>query len=105
MGIINVLFGNGNKAGTAPAARPESQPVLTAAAVPCAAAAEPVPATELAPEIVAAIAASVYCVLDEERRSVAAALPNAAPTAGGGGGWNAWAFAGRQEIMGSRLRR
>ena len=114
MGLFDSLFGGGSKPEPAP--EKQSEPVVVKKAAvadiqPEAVGAAAVSA-ELNPEIVAAIAASINCVMDTSVNAELLAAITAAVVHHSGGGVravkiqhtsNAWALSGRQKLMDSRM--
>ena len=104
MGLFDSLFGGGSKPEPAPTKKSAPAPVaevVHAAAV----------SAEPNPEIVAAIAASINCVMDTSINAELLAAITAAVVHHGGGGVHAvkiqhasgaWALSGRQKLMDSR---
>lgn len=114
MGLFDSLFGGGSKPEPAP--KKQSEPVVVAkeavAVAPAATVAAAAASAELNPEIVAAIAASINCVMDTSVNAELLAAITAAVVHHGGGGVhavkihrtsNAWAQSGRQKLMDSRM--
>ena len=111
MGLFDSLFGGGSKPEPAP--KKQSEPVAAKAAVakiqPEAGAATV--NAGINPEIVAAISASINCVMDTSINAELLAAITAAVVHHGGGGVHAvkiqhasgaWALSGRQKLMDSR---
>ncbi|HWR28540.1 MAG TPA: hypothetical protein VN631_01795 [Negativicutes bacterium] len=100
MGLFDTLFGGGSKPEEAP--KKQSDPVAAKPAVTTSA--------DLNSEIVAAIAASINCVMDTSLNAELLAAITAAVVHHGGGVHavkiqhtsNAWGLAGRQKLMDSR---
>lgn len=82
MGLLDTLFGGGSK--PEPVLQKQSEPAATVS-------------TELKPEIVAAIAASISCVLDIDTNARCGVLAVKNEYIG-----NAWALTGRQKVMDAR---
>lgn len=101
MGLLDLLFGGGKKAG-APKAKPKKEKTTAVHN-------ETAPADALTPEILAAISASVSMAMDDASPELVAAVAAAIIHAGGAAravrfkrASNAWAAAGRQKVMDSR---
>ena len=110
MGLFDSLFGGGSKPEPAPKKQPE--PVAAKAAVANIQPEAVGAAAGLNPEIVAAISASINCVMDTSVNAELLAAITAAVVHHGGGGVhavkihrtsNAWAQSGRQKLMDSRM--
>ena len=114
MGLFDSLFGSGSKPEPAP--KKQSEPVVVAkeavAVAPAVTVAAAAPSAEMNPEIVAAIAASINCVMDTSVNAELLAAITAAVVHHSGGGVhavkihrtsNAWAQSGRQKLMDSRM--
>lgn len=113
MGLFDSLFGGGSKPEPAP--KKQSEPAVvskTAVAVTPVETAGAVPSAEMNPEIVAAIAASINCVMDTSVNAELLAAITAAVVHHSGGGVravkiqrtnSAWALSGRQKLMDSRM--
>jgi hypothetical protein len=112
MGLFDTLFGGSSKPEPAP--KKQSDPVAVKTTVaniqPEAVGAAAVSA-DMNSEIVAAIAASISCVMDTSLNAELLAAISAAVVHHGGGGVRAvkiqhasssWAFTGRQKLMDSR---
>jgi hypothetical protein len=113
MGLFDSLFGGGTKPEPAPSK--QSEPAVATNAAVANIQPEPVGAAALSaglnPEIVAAIAASINCVMDTNLSAELLAAITAAVAHHGGGGVHAvrikrtngtWAQSGRQKLMDSR---
>ena len=109
MGLFDSLFGGGSKPEPAPKKQPEpvAAPVAAANIQPEAVDA----AAGINPEIVAAISASISCVMDTSVNAELLAAITAAVVHHSGGGVhavrikhssNAWPLSGRQKLMDSR---
>jgi hypothetical protein len=101
MGLFDSLFGGGKKAE----APKKEKKAVPAAAAP---ASVEVEATDLTPEIVAAISAGINMVMSDDAELIAAIAAVVVHAGGGAGALrikrtsNAWAASGRQKIMDSR---
>ena len=109
MGLFDSLFGGGSKPEPAPKKQPE--PVAAKAAVANIQPEAVGAAAGLNPEIVAAISASINCVMDTSLNAELLAAITAAVVHHGSGGVhavkikhssNAWPLSGRQKLMDSR---
>ena len=109
MGLFDSLFGGGSQPEPAPKKQPEpvAAPVAAANIQPEAVGA----AAGINPEIVAAISASISCVMDTSVNAELLAAITAAVVHHSGGGVhavrikhssNAWPLSGRQKLMDSR---
>lgn len=114
MGLFDSLFGGGSKPEPAPKKQSEPAAVSkTAVAVtPVETVGAAAPSAEMNPEIVAAIAASINCVMDTSVNAELLAAITAAVVHHSGGGVravkikrtnSAWALSGRQKLMDSRM--
>ena len=113
MGLFDTLFGGGAKPETAPLdkqSKPAGATKAAAANIQPEAVGAATISAELNPEIVAAIAASISCVMDTSISAELLAAITAAVVHHGGGVHavriqrtsGAWALAGRQKLMDSR---
>ncbi len=109
MGLFDTLFGGSSKPEPAP--KKQSDPVAVKTTVANIQPEAVGAAADVNSEIVAAIAASINCVMDTSLNAELLAAISAAVVHHGGGGVRAvkiqhasssWAFTGRQKLMDSR---
>jgi hypothetical protein len=94
MGLFDSLFGGGSKANPAPQEQSEAAAVVKTAGTVSA---------ELAPELVAAIAASISCLMDTSASAeLAVRRGDGAYPLKSGSTSSAWALTARQKLMDAR---